>query len=194
MVEVLVCDATPWPVPNRVRDQIRQAVRRVVPADELTNGSFEITRAFRSRLRGEVLEKLRSETLVDKEVQDFLTSNETIQDQITRVYRVNKAGRLDGTNAAKPESTRLTDVSGAAATDQTITALLGQLATAQTTLVEALTQNRPTEKQRLVREARSLFHAMSRGPQTPNSGSPSEGAAAAVALKTGDGSTKLPSP
>jgi hypothetical protein len=108
--EVLLHETTRGIVPDPVQARVRQALGRHIPPDVMRNGSsLALARSVRECVHGDDLWRLRSRVLDDEALKPFLRSSEDFQDLISGVYRMNRAGRLGGTEgggAASPDAAR----------------------------------------------------------------------------------------
>jgi hypothetical protein len=99
LVDVLLHDTTRGCVPDPVRDHVRHVSGMLVPPHLLDGGGIEATQAIRILVPEHAFHRLRSDVLTNERVQQFLQSHEPIQDMVTGVYRMNKAGRSGGSDA-----------------------------------------------------------------------------------------------
>jgi hypothetical protein len=96
LVEVVLHDTTLQVVPDPIRDRVRQVVGRYVPSpDELDRlAALAFVQGIRPQVGGDQFRWLRSDTLNDPALQGLFQTREDLQDLVTGVYRMNKAGRL----------------------------------------------------------------------------------------------------
>jgi ankyrin repeat protein len=98
MLEVLLHDTTQGVVPEPIRVQVRRLVCRLLPPEAQDRGGFVAAQVIRSLVHGQAFQQLRSDVLTTEALGEYLLSHESFQDLITGVYRMNKAGRSDGSN------------------------------------------------------------------------------------------------
>jgi hypothetical protein len=96
LIEALLHDTSEGVVPRLIREHLRQAVGRLLlPNQDLeSKGGFEVARLIQERARGEVFQRLRSDVLNFEALQDLLRFDHALQEMVTAMYRMNRAGRL----------------------------------------------------------------------------------------------------
>jgi hypothetical protein len=100
LAEVVLHDITIGVIDDRIRDHAAQLVRKFVPIDSWDAGSYGIIQAVNARVLGEDRQRLRSRVLGFDPLQEYLRATQPMQELITGVYRMNKAGRQPGKREA----------------------------------------------------------------------------------------------
>jgi hypothetical protein len=91
MTEVLLHDTTRGVVSEPIRGRFRSVI-----ATRTRHHKFDQGGSVAHGIRRIVLEQLRKEVLKDETLQTFLLEEESIQEFVIGVYRMNKAGRAGG--------------------------------------------------------------------------------------------------
>jgi hypothetical protein len=100
VVEVLLHETTEDAVDEEIRECVRRAVAQGLPRDEMHGSSLDVVRAIRYLITSDQdRQRLRSDLFFDGFVQQFLWSHRPLGEMILRVYHMNKAGRLEATEA-----------------------------------------------------------------------------------------------
>jgi hypothetical protein len=94
LCEVLLHETTSGCVPDLIREHVRQAAGRFLRPHDVSGCSSAVARALEQRVRDERgRRQLRSDVLNHEALQNLLGSDEALQEMVTGVYRMNKAGR-----------------------------------------------------------------------------------------------------
>jgi hypothetical protein len=95
LIEVLLHDTTLGVVPDPVRAHVRRAVCRLAPTGtEIRGSSLAVVRSVQNLSLPP--QELRANVLGSDELQVFLRSQGDVEELVTGVYRMNKEGRLGG--------------------------------------------------------------------------------------------------
>jgi hypothetical protein len=101
LIEVLLHETAAGCVPEAVRDHVRRVVGELVPRRDLDLGSFATSQAIRKIGDGQDFLRLRSGVLDYAPLREFLEQSEVVQDVVSGLWRMSKAGRCLGSEAER---------------------------------------------------------------------------------------------